>query len=302
MKKPLIIFLSTLITWGFTEAQELVVNGGFSNNSGWTTASPMGATDEATFTFNYLDDNPEGADGGCLSISSLGQNRSMVWQQVVITPGHRYKFSGLIKNSSTDALSNTWVEVLLSRNPVDSTKDFGVGKGDYIYRNNSWMTDPWGKMDDLNGTLLNNCEFAWIKANYKGSDSILTTDEIYIPDTVTLTTWTIGIKAGIWNDAGGNPSFRYLFDNISLYDLGTGTIVKSMDIAQISIYPTITKGIVNIKASKGIIKSYSVYNTAGLLVKSGYISSEKATIDLSGLSRGIYYVSIQETKHKIVIY
>jgi len=268
------------------------------SNESWQTASPMGGTDEATFQFNYTNQLPAGGEGGCLAIYGLGQTRCLAWQEITITPGHSYVFDGVFKNASADVVTNTWMEIILSKNAPDPENDYHPGDGDYIYANNTWMSAPWGDFSSLNGKFLDVAQFKWIKGSSAGTDTILTTDTIHIPDTVTVTTWYVGIKAGIWYDSPGTGNeFTYLFDNMRLWDLAeplpTGfQNTKNDMISDFNVFPNPSRGIVNLKSDFTKFTQYSVFNSHGALVEKGNITGDETKLDLNALSKGVYYITI----------
>ena len=297
MKKSLLFSIVLFFGIKYSYSQELVKDGDMQSGTNWHTASPMGGSDEATFQFNYTDATPTLGEGGCLVITGLGQTRCLAYQAVTITPGHSYVFKGVFKNASSEAVLNSWVEILLSRNvPVD-TADYGAGAGDYIYARNTWLAAPWGDMSSMDGSLIDEFQFSWKGAAVGANDSALTGTTITIPDTVTVTTWYVGLKAGIWNDVGGAPTFIYLFDNISLWDLAetppTGIKdVLAPDNMLSTVYPTISGGIVNIKSKGSENLDYSVYNNVGAIIKSGKLTNEELSLDLSNIARGVYYINV----------
>jgi hypothetical protein len=309
MKKYLLLFL-TLTGVTLSYAQELVVGGELEGKGSWQTASPMGGADEATFEFGYQNDAPALGENGCLAITGLGQTRCLAWQEVTITPGHYYVLSGVFKNSSLDAVLNTWMEVLLSRIAPDPTKDYGAGKGDYIYANNTWMTAPYGDFTDLDGKLIELAQFTWKAGSSAATDTTLTAETIYMPDTVTVTKWYLGLKAGIWNDVAGEPTFVYLFDKISLVDLGeTPNSIHSANTESNRlgmVYPSPSNGLVTIKANgnnKGL--NYTLYNHLGSMIHSGIMDSETLNLNLSAMAKGVYYIKItsfsKSETHKLIL-
>jgi Secretion system C-terminal sorting domain len=305
--KKILLFMSALTLAVTALPQELVVNGNLESQGVWQTASPMGGADEATFDFGYREDSPALGDGGCLAITGLGQTRCLAWQAVTITPGHFYAFSGAVKNGSVETVINTWVEVLLSRNVPDPVNDYLAGKGDYIYARNTWMAEPWNDMSIMDGKLIDESVFSWKGATDAGSDSTLTSETIYVPDTVTVTAWYVGLKAGIWNDVGGEPTFTYLFDNISLVDIGTSRIDEAnMENPLLaSVFPNPSTG--NVKIILNDIKgqTYILYNQLGEVVTTSALKEKETLIDLSHMAKGIYFVRVSSLAkseiHKLIL-
>jgi hypothetical protein len=308
--KKLILFLLALSGVIYSYSQEMVLDGNMAKASSWQTASPMGGADAATFEFNFSDDAPTLGEDGCLAITGLGQTRCLAWQEVTITPGHSYVFSGVFKNSSFDAVTNTWVEVVLSRKVPDPAADYTVGGGDFIYQRTTWMAAPWADMSVVDGKLITESVFAWKGASSTGGDSTLTSETITIPDTVSVTSWYVGLKAGIWNDVAGVPTFIYLFDNISLWDLAEPISSGIHNIATpgntlSTVYPTLSNGFVTIKSNGTKDLSYSIYNNLGSMVKSGVLTDDKLKLDLSSMAGGVYFVNVtsqsKSETHKLIL-
>ncbi len=297
MKKFLLVLVMTMIGFAYSIAQELIVNGNMQTEASWITFWRSDAPDVGTVTFNYTTDVPAGGSGGCLSINSFGQSGAHVYQGVTITPGHTYSFTGAFKNSSINELQSTWVELILSRTEPPEGSDFTAGTGDYIYAMNVWMDPPYDtlKYVGFDGTFQEHFQFKWVGGGSAG-DSILTTSNLYIPDTTSTPNWYVVIKAGCWADAAGDESvsFNLLFDDISLWDLAQDpppAIDQSTIVNQFfGIYPNPSEGIVNISFSDENSITYTVYNTLGMIVKSGSLESTK--LDFGDLSKGLYYLTL----------
>ncbi|MFN5031538.1 MAG: T9SS type A sorting domain-containing protein, partial [Flavobacteriia bacterium] len=70
---------------------------------------------------------------------------------------------------------------------------------------------------------------------------------------------------------------------------------EEFDNSILSVYPNPVKDILNIMVSKETIgNSYVIYDNQGRLALSGKINSENTTIELSGLSAGLYLFSLGE--------
>lgn len=304
MRKNLL--LSALLVTGIslTNAQELLKGGNMENASNWQYSSPNGSdvTDLVSATFNYTDDVPTNGSGGSLRLTGFGTTRSVTWQGVTLTPGKSYILTGLIKNISSEALTNTWVEVILSRNEPDPTKDYGAGTGDYMYTNNSWMSEPYGNFEGLDGTLFETTKFVWKSVLDDGSaDSTLASTTITIPDTTMDNSWFVAIKAGCWNTAGvETPTFDFVFDNISLVATDATAVAQMSPEKIFNVYPNPSNGMITVK---GLTDSYNVYNTAGMLIKSGQISN--GFVNLNDLKEGVYMIKLSNATtseiHKILI-
>lgn len=305
MKKQLLLFAVSLFaakTVSFS--QEAIVGGEMENENSWNFASRTDKTDKVEATFNYTSDLPADGSGGCLELTGMGDNESYTWQKVTIVPGHKYSFSGLLKSISTETVTNTWAEVLLSRNKPDSSMGYGAVTGDFWYTNSTWKPAPYGNFDGLDGKLEDVTELIWKGMNASGGDSIPTGPEITIPDTVTVNDWYVVIKTGCMNAVGGGPTFDFLFDNLSLTDLNANNIIQKNLINNINIFPNPSNGIINITLSDNSnITKYNIYNVAGVIVRSG--NTDNNQVDLTSLNKGIYMIKLDNNSsteiHKLVL-
>lgn len=207
MKKLNLLVLCTFLMFSFSNAQELINGGNMEDSTAWNFYFGTNGADSGGFyEFNYTDDTPAEGEGGCYRVSTFGQSATFLWQEVELSHGHKYYLTGAFKNASVDSITNTWIELILTRTKP-SGGEVSKGNGDYMYTLNTWM-DP----DTLNldGTFQEYFEF-------QGSEDL----EFVLPDTVTTAKWYVVVKAGIWNTlADTNPTFDFLFDEISLTDLG----------------------------------------------------------------------------------
>lgn len=312
MKKLLLLQIVLLAGASYTYAQELIQSGDMENEAAWTVFWRSDATDVGTTTFGYIDDRPSGGSGGCLSICSYGQTGAHVYQPVVLTPGNFYTLTGFYKTSGPDDLVNAWVEVILSRTEPPEGSDYQPGDGDYIYAQNVWKEAPYNAfmVAGWEGTFEEHFEFKWVKGGSGGADSIFAPNPVFIlPDTVSVTTWYVVIKAGMWADAAGDESqyFNMLFDNVSLFDHGDSPPSTIDEVLgrnnAFTLYPNPTDGLINIATDECNL-NYEVYDNVGALVATGNYNS--SAIDLSNLNKGGYYISITSKSitetHKIVLY
>lgn len=201
---------------GITVAYPDIITGGnMEDSTAWITYWRADRADTGSFVFNYTDDMPTAGEGGCLKINSFGESGAFAKQAVTITPGHAYNLSGAFKNISTDPIANSWVELICTRVEPEEDAEFGAGDAYVIYENNTWMSAPWGDLD-IDGTFATDFNY---RAN---SFDAPFSQNFVIADTVTQTEWWVLIKAGSANGNGNaTPDINYLFDEISLMDLGT---------------------------------------------------------------------------------
>ena len=103
--------------------EEVVVNGGFGSNSGWTELSISGAVD---YNYNALESGkaPSGSQGGHLQISRpagvTGEINGAIYQQITLAGGQSYTFNGVFKGNSS---LNTWAEIYLLETAPEANKD-----------------------------------------------------------------------------------------------------------------------------------------------------------------------------------
>ncbi|RLD44522.1 MAG: hypothetical protein DRI86_07320 [Bacteroidetes bacterium] len=81
------------------------------------------------------------------------------------------------------------------------------------------------------------------------------------------------------------------FDDIKLEKMSTVSISNSTNETSLNIYPNPTTDVVNIESNE-LMNSVRIYNIAGEEVMYNNTNSELTSIDISGLSNGLYYISI----------
>ncbi len=113
--------------------EELLANGSFGANSGWSELAISGTLD---FNYNNLDANkaPTGSEGAVLHITRpdgvSGEINGALYQQVTLTGGQTYSFSGVFKGNDS---VNTWAEIYLVEDAPVAGKDVvdNAGKVDF---------------------------------------------------------------------------------------------------------------------------------------------------------------------------
>jgi len=102
----------------------------------------------------------------------------------------------------------------------------------------------------------------------------------------------------------GWDSFLYLYCQGSDEQCLSGFLANVDDISEqqnvISVYPNPVKNIINIKKKSSDILSYIIYNIFGKVVLKGNIKSSDYQIDISELSQGLYFLSINLQTFKII--
>ena len=318
MKK---LYLSTIFIAGslYLTAQEKIAGGNMEDASKWTVLDVTQAQTSkvaAEVTFNYTDDTPADGAGGCLHVS--GDGRCFVYQKVTLTPGKTYALSAAFKAvSGDDVYQYYWNEVnIVNREPfLDADHDdFGAGKGEYQLGMHYWKsindggttgdsTVAYDRMDNFDGLLQNSVTFAFLGVAKGGTaDSLLTSPRdpsfsnknfrngaviFTLPDT-SKTNWYVLIKSG------GNAGKDVLYDEISLkeVDLSQSSVNNLANVnSAFDVYPNpVSNGIVNIKSKSTGKINYSLYNTAGMLVKSG-VASE--ILNIGNLNKGVFILHLE---------
>lgn len=331
MKKNLLM-LAVIALFFNSHAQEMIKGGNMEDESDWTVIDAGSAFDPVTIIFNYQDDIPSKGKDGCLSISGAGITRNFIYQKVTLTKGHNYYLSCALKNTNSVDLTSYWIEInLVKKEPVLSGEgtaaDFGSSSSDFQIGMHYWKTVNGVAYDRIepgyDGLIENTLSFAYLGASTLGGDSIITNprdpnftgshgDSIIftLPDTVSTTEWYVLIKAGEFMTAGAiEPVYNWLLDELTLWDLAEPLPVLSsnadisQDVKMFDVFPNpVTDGIVNINSNSLQETSYHVYNTLGMLVKSGITIG---SLDLSDMNKGLYILNLENSvateKYKILI-
>jgi hypothetical protein len=220
MKFFTILYFILFFTWAVLPAQEMIVNGGFDDDSGWTVYD-MGATDPTVCEFGFTGDTPAFGDGPCLYLQAGPTTYSniLIWQAVTLEGGKAYQLSGAFKDISLDGVQFFWGEFYMSlEEPVDSvdwTPPAGGNTDDYLSFN-TWTGCGAG----VDGT------FQADACDGMGEDIYVVPDSIDVGEPVTV---YVGLKIGTgWGT--GPTEFEVLIDEISVIDLnpnGTGETVAA---------------------------------------------------------------------------
>lgn len=84
--------------------------------------------------------------------------------------------------------------------------------------------------------------------------------------------------------------------------IDSSTQLKGLnDITECQVYPNPTKGILNIKSSDLAGTDIKVFNTTGVLMLSKKANNSNTTIDLSNMSKGLYFVVVKNNLYKITL-
>ena len=89
-----------------------------------------------------------------------------------------------------------------------------------------------------------------------------------------------------FDGANADGSLDIYLDNIYFYT-GSPLSTDKNNIVNVSLYPNPAKGTLNISA-KNTIENATIYNVLGKKIKSFTVNAKTSSLDVSGLSRGIY--------------
>lgn len=140
-------------------------------------------------------------------------------------------------------------------------------------------------------------------ATHKGhTGSILTSGTVTGSGTTAITEYSylsggvVHIKGSAGHQANGTQK-AYITNYFSDCDAVTG--VEEKDLPKIKVYPNPATKLVNVTFDSSLVGSdYTVYDHMGRTHLFGKINSENINIDLTGLSKGIYFLSIGvDSKH-----
>lgn len=80
------------------------------------------------------------------------------------------------------------------------------------------------------------------------------------------------------------------YDNLYLHKNTLGT--EDFNVSEFKMYPNPANDIVNL-SSNSVIENITVYNTLGQIVSRQTSSSNEVSINVSGLSKGVYILTAQ---------
>lgn len=311
----------------YLTAQEKITGGNMEDATKWTVLDLSQTTNApAEVTFDYGDDGPAKGEGGCLRVS--GDGRAFIYQKVTLTPGKSYELSVAFKAvSGDDVYQNYWNEVNLVKNEpfVDADHgDTGASKGEFQLGQHYWKSLKGGttgdstvlydRLNNFDGLFQETVDFEFLGMAKGGTaDSTLTSPRdpsfsrknfkngavvFTLPKTANAD-WYVLIKAG------GGPAMDVLFDEISLKEVDfTQTISNLANLNNaFDVYPNpVSNGIVNIKSKASNEITYSLYNSVGMLVKSGMT---RGTLNLGDVNKGMYILNLKSgsliEQHKLIL-
>lgn len=202
----------------------------------------------------------------------------------------------------------------------------GTGTGKYIYSEASGSCSNQESIVlspcfDLRGTISPELSF-WYHM-YGGDMGILRVDVLYNGSWINnIITPIFGNKGNSWQEqkinlsaynngkitirfrvvTGGGFESDLALDDISIIDNSIG--INEVQKTNFSVYPNPNTGLFNLRLDKVNNNLIQVFNMSGQNVFSAKAKSSTIQIDLSHLSKGIYFLNIEgiERKEKIIIY
>ena len=293
MKKSILFLTSITLICFFlaTNAigQELVSAGNMEDAGAWTITNKGEPTAEPDYIFNYTGDVPSAGSGGCLRIVGYmepggadAQMDSYCFQEVTLTGGKSYRFTGAFKDISYDSVYNFWCEIGLSLWHPDSNSI------DYLVAMNTW--DGCGR--GLDGTFQDDyCKYDG--PTYTVSDTLEGDVTFYL---LMLT--------GMWDNGEDPREFDVLVDEFSLVEYEESTVKEiESDIAgKASLFnypnPFNESTIISYTVPEKCDVKLSVYNVLGeeiavLVNEMKAKGTYKVQFDGSDLASNIYFCSLK---------
>lgn len=192
------------------QAQNLIQNGDFSDDSGWDII--YFETDQPFYEFNYNADGPKYGDGDCLLIIQMpGRGQLLFWQRITLIAGETYRATGALKcvnyYGGTLGHAGAWYQMYITPELPDETgqKDFDPGNSRF-FDINGWQDGfPTEPFDDL-----------WENLNLGGH---IDTAPFYTPEGTpgAEVEITFGIKFGQSWPPGTDGGYEIMVDNVGLY-------------------------------------------------------------------------------------
>jgi Leucine-rich repeat (LRR) protein len=125
---------------------------------------------------------------------------------------------------------------------------------------------------------------------------------LYLSDMPTLyevCVWE-SFPAGVDVDTNNSPNVQFTTD------CAVNALNVFKEISKINIYPNPSDDIINIEIESPINATIEIYNVSGRLVFSKKLNSKKERIDISGLSKGMYFVKVRQEQNvridKLIVY
>jgi poly(3-hydroxybutyrate) depolymerase len=207
--------------------------------------------------------------------------------------GDFYKPSGITNSSSS------YCGYDIVSKPLSSRKYLSISNV------NDQLIPYNGGLSNVGATFLPAETAAHIIATHKGyTGSILTSGTTIGTGSLEITEYSylfgdvVHLKGSAQHQA--NPTQKnYITDYFS--DCVTNVGIEENPVVKISVHPNPTNDILNIKVDISLSGAdYEIYDNLGRSLFAGKIKSENTSIDISLLSKGIYYLSIGGYLNKVM--
>ncbi len=274
----------------------------------------------------------DGADTSIFNsvIINLDTSSSNIWQ---VGPPQKTIFD------SAATIPNVLVTDTIHTYPVNNTSSFSFKVDARNWGSRGIMAVRWKQKLDMDsamdgGTIESSTDSGktWINVftdpkvyNFYGFDSLKNKDTL--SDGTYVFTGTDTVWRDIWlcykldNQGYPNFMFRFTFRSDSVDNNREGWMIDNMMVqltffhtvstvdlnGSFLVYPTITNGIIKIAMgdTKAKIESILILDAQGQIVKRQNGQTDKATIDISNLANGNYFVHVQSGKkievHKVLL-
>jgi poly(3-hydroxybutyrate) depolymerase len=234
----------------------------------------------------FIENTNPGIDIVCAVVSHLNDFQYHL--------GDFYKPSGITNSSSS------YCGYDIVSKPLSSRKYLSISNV------NDQLIPYNGGLSNVGATFLPAETAAHIIATHKGyTGSILTSGTTIGTGSLEITEYSylfgdvVHLKGSAQHQA--NPTQKnYIKDYFS--DCVTNVGIEENPVVKISVHPNPTNDILNIKVDISLSGAdYEIYDNLGRSLFAGKIKSENTSIDISLLSKGIYYLSIGGYLNKVMI-
>jgi hypothetical protein len=234
----------------------------------------------------FIENTNPGIDIVCAVVSHLNDFQYHL--------GDFYKPSGITNSSSS------YCGYDIVSKPLSSRKYLSISNV------NDQLIPYNGGLSNVGATFLPAETAAHIIATHKGyTGSILTSGTTIGTGSLEITEYSylfgdvVHLKGSAQHQA--NPTQKnYITDYFS--DCVTNVGIEENPVVKISVHPNPTNDILNIKVDISLSGAdYEIYDNLGRSLFAGKIKSENTSIDISLLSKGIYYLSIGGYLNKVMI-
>jgi poly(3-hydroxybutyrate) depolymerase len=233
----------------------------------------------------FIENTNPGIDIVCAVVSHLNDFQYHL--------GDFYKPSGITNSSSS------YCGYDIVSKPLSSRKYLSISNV------NDQLIPYNGGLSNVGATFLPAETAAHIIATHKGyTGSILTSGTTIGTGSLEITEYSylfgdvVHLKGSAQHQA--NPTQKnYITDYFS--DCVTNVGIEENPVVKISVHPNPTNDILNIKVDISLSGAdYEIYDNLGRSLFAGKIKSENTSIDISLLSKGIYYLSIGGYLNKVM--